>query len=476
MGIGNDILTGLGKGFFEAGSDFVNALVKSPHKRKEAYDSDFMPSHKLLNAASDGFSLTGRENLSALDSHMSCCVWGSPGQGKSTCVAAPSIINLMKHGHSVAIFDPNNELLPLVLGFSYKTGHHLKVIHYAKPDISDGYNPILRANDSSSIQKVASMLVRTSLGEGSKDPFWNAQSVLLLTLLIKVVKTYDKSLQHLTNVKLLLDHVVTGNMLDTIIAKTMDQEICQEWKQFLSLDKKMLISISSTCRAALSIFTDPAVQKITAFDTIDFESFRVEPTLLAIQNPTGDTHYYQNLSALFFEQFFSSIMAELPKREQKRSIFFVLDESGNLPLESLQVAASTLRKFSSGLLLLAQDYSQYVHLHGAHKASAIKSCCFAHVYFPSQPLSTCIDLEKTLGKYEFKDENNTTKVRPLLSADEIRCLEKGTALILTGNNPPIHARMYPYYSSSNRNNYNLPYQDIPSKLPFTAVPLIPLPK
>lgn len=79
------------------------------------------------------------------------------------------------------------------------------------------------------------------------------------------------------------------------------------------------------------------------------------------------------------------------------------------------------------------------------KQKNISANCYAKVYIPGQPIETCKTLEITLGKLEYKDEKEIRLTRQLMIADEIRMADK--AIVLIGNKPPIHVKLYPYYSS-----------------------------
>lgn len=471
-----DIITGLFKGILTLLWDVLMVIFNRQPKRKEVLDADFIQAKKILSAFNRGFSLNGTLHATTKDSYMSAMVLASSGGGKTVTVCIPTLYNLSKHGHSVIINDPSGELYRASAGIFSKRGYSIKVLHYSNPDISDGYNPMFRATDASGLQKVASLLVRNALGENSKDPFWSTQSVLLISLLMRILKKQNPWYQNLANVKLLLDTMaVNSEAMAVIVAKCADREILSEYKQFVVMDKKLLVSIVSTCRAALAIFSDPSVQKLTAFDSIDFDGFRSEKTVLFIQNKTGEIKYYSTLSAIFFEQCFTHIMERFPEKNE-RSIFFVIDEASSLYLPSLQIALSNLRKFRAGIMTIAQDYNQYVHLYGSYEAEAIRSNSFSKIFFPGQSIPVCRDLEVTLGQFQYQDEQGNIKTRSLMSADEIRAMEPNTALIVCGSHRAIHTKMYPYYKNFKyRRLASLPMPELTSKLPFEELPLIPLP-
>ena len=82
-------------------------------------------------------------------------------------------------------------------GYLKQKGYDIKVLNFAKPEISTCYNPLERANTLSDIQKVSSLLIENAMGGKTKDPFWNTQAVALLSMLINILKKQDKSFQNL---------------------------------------------------------------------------------------------------------------------------------------------------------------------------------------------------------------------------------------------------------------------------------------
>lgn len=470
------IIESLFKLIFELLSEIFKVIFNIGPKRKQNLDADFLPVNKLLSRYNKGFCLNGSKNLTVKQSHMSAMILGGSGSGKTVTVAIPTILNLAKHGHSICINDPSSELFKAVVGYLILLGYKIKIINFSNPTFSDGYNPMFRAKNTSEIQKVASLLVRNALGENNKDPFWQTQTILLISLIMRVLQKKNPWYQNLANVKRILDNMtVKPESMDILVAECNDQFILSEYKQFLVMDKKLLTSIISTARAALSIFTDPSVQTVTAFDTIDFDIFRKEKTALFIMNKTGDIKYYSTLTSVFFEQFYSYIMDRLPDKLDK-NIFFIIDESSSLYLPSMQIALSNLRKFKAGIMNIAQDFNQFIHLYGSYEAEAIKTNSYAKVYFPGQPLNTAQELEKLLGTFEFEDEKGIRRTRPLMFSDEIRAMESNTSLIVAGSHRAVFTRMKPYFKSfkyKRQTNYPIPKRE--SQIPFEELPLIPFP-
>ena len=453
--------------------EFFAMIISGIPKKNKGYKAEFASASVLLSSRQKGFCLTGRRNLSVKDSYQNALVIGGTGTGKSTIVLIPSLYTM---GSSFIVHDPSGELYAKSGGYLKQHDYEVKLLNFANPTLSGGYNPLVRAQNSSDIQKVASMLIETSMGGKSKDPFWNTQGVALLTILITILKKQETQFQNLYNVRHLLNQLGSNaEAVDALFSKDADEVLFSEYKSFISYDDKVVNGVIATCKAALQIFSDESVAKVTSFDTLNFQQFRDTPTVLFIQNSVADQKYYSVLTSLFFEQFFSFLLGRFPNKNEQ-DIFLLIDEASSLNLPTLPLAVANVRKHRAGCMLLFQDYGQLVHHYGKFNADAIKSNCFAKMYFTGQSLETTKELEQTLGKYEYEEENEKKVVRSLMTSDEIRMMKSNRALLICGNNPPIMARLKPYYKRSEYRKYSELQPPVSTgEINLDTIPVLPMP-
>jgi len=440
--------------------------------KKKEYKAEFATQGILLSRYNEGFCLTGRRNLTSKDSYQNALIVGGTGTGKSSVVLIPSLYTMCG---SKVIHDPSGELFLKSAGYLKQKGYEIKVLNFANPNNSSGYNPLIRAQSSSDIQKVASMLVENGLGGKTKDPFWNTQATSLLTMLITILKKQEPEFQNLFNVRQLLNRL-GGNpeSIDALFSKYADDILFAEYKSFVSYDDKVVSGVIATCKAALQIFNDDSVARVTSFDNLNFLEFRNRPTALFIQNSVADQKYYSVLTSIFFEQFFSFVMSRFPN-DNEQDIFFLIDEASSLNLPTLPLAVANVRKHRAGIMLLLQDFNQLTHHYGKYEADGIRANCFAKLYFTGQSLETSTELERTLGKFEFKDKEGHKVVRSLLTSDEIRMLDLNRALLVCGHHPPIMGRLKPYYKRPNFREYSsIPAPEIENQALSDSIPVLPL--
>ncbi len=467
--ISENVLSLLEKGLKHT-VDFLDTVITQLPQKRSEYSAEFTSQGTLLSPKLKGFCLTGKRSLSIAHSYQNALIIGGTGTGKSSVVLIPSIFTMEG---SFIIHDPSGELYLKSSGYLKQRGVRPKILNFAKPEVSTGYNPIVRANTSSEIQKIASLLIASALGKG-KDPFWNIQGTSLLAMLITILKKQEKEYQTLYNVRMLLNGLGSNpEVVDKLFSKYADDVLFAEYKSFLAYDDKIVNGVIATCKAALQLFSDEAIAHVTSYDDLDFQEFRDHPTALFIQNSVADQKYYSVLTSLFFEQFFAFLLSRFPKSTE-RDIFLLIDEASSLNLPTLPLAVANVRKHRSGIMLLVQDFSQLIHNYGKYDADAIKSNCFAKMYFTGQSHETSKELEQTLGLCQFEDENGKRVIRPLMTNDEIRTMHKDNALLISGHHKPIMAQLKPFYKSRQYLEYSqLPppvvkkevcYQDIPSIL------------
>jgi type IV secretion system protein VirD4 len=458
---------------FENLFEFLSGLISGIPEKNKKYNAGFAPESSLLSRWNKGFCLTGTKSLSIKSSFQNCLIVGYTGSGKSSIVIFNSLFRMTSA--SFIIHDPSGEIMKGSSGYLAQQGFDIKVLNFTKPENSSNYNPITRANSSSEIQKISSMLIQGSLGGGKADPFWNNSAISLLSMLISILKTQEPEYQNLYNVRHLLNRLASNpKSVDMLFSEYANPVLYSEYTAIIASDEKVLNGVISTCKASLSLFNDDAIAKVTSTDNIDFSDFRKRPTALYIQNSVADQKYYSVLTSLFFEQYFAYALSRFPSAGEM-PLFSLIDEASSIKLPILSMAVANGRKHSSGIMLLIQDYNQLVHQYGKHEADGIKANCFAKLYFTGSSTDTANELEKVLGKYQYEDEQKRTVVRPLLTSDEIRTLKTNRAISIAGHHAPILARLKPYYKQIRYRNYSLiPPPEIKSFAPVGEVPILPL--
>jgi len=245
--------------------------------------------------------------------------------------------------------------------------------------------------------------------------------------------------------------------LDSLMEKVKDKSILHEYKSFQSFDEKLRVGIIATALSALQIFSDDQVAKVTAYDSLSLDIFRIHKTALFITNPVADQGYLAPLTSIFFEQLFGKLL-KMP-RPDHLDIFCLIDEAGilQIPGPTLVNTLTNIRKYRAGIALGIQDIGQLARF-GRGLQQTILTNCYTQVYFTGQGLDTARNLEETLGKIEYQDEDGRKLIRPLMTLDQIRTMPRNHVLVMAGHHAPILTKVTPFYKYKPFNVY--------SKLPF----------
>lgn len=459
--------------------DIIDRFGDDPEKLR-GHLAAFGDESDIISSDNTGFSVNGKKNLSNKLSHSNMLVVAPTGSGKSATVIFPTCYTVK--GASLIIND-TGECWEKLGGFFESEGYEVKVLDLNNCMVSCGYNPLNpdRIKNASGRYKVASMLVDSSLGTQSKDPYWSLSAGNLAGLTFNILATQAKEFQTLYNARMLLNAIAANpEGVKKLFADHASDEDYAEFESFMALDERQQGSIISTAKAALQLMTDDHIAKITSFDTLDLASFRTKPTVLFVRTSIGNARYHNPLVSLFFQQIITELLERFPK-DNERDIYLLLEEAPTLRIPVLPLAMANCRKAKFGILLVCQSEQQLVTNFGHSDAESIMANAVTKLYMPGMPIETAQKLEHILGKTEIvvEDENDENKKRKetvsLMTADTIRSLPPNKAILLSGSNRAAIVKLYPYYKNPRFRRYSeMPPPKQTCQLPFFTIPTLPL--
>jgi type IV secretion system protein VirD4 len=444
---------------------FDFALSAVPTKRKHGYDADFTKPEKVLQKNGGGFMIS-TWSTSMKESHEHLVCFGGSGSFKSSAVAYPTCLNA--DNVSLVIHDPKRELIRTAGAFQ-KKGYTIQVIDYNNPQASEGFNGLAKSNSTSDLFRISHILHRNAL-EHSSDDFWIKSSENLVSLFERYLVEYGKDKRYATipNVLEMVNRFAYApESIDTLMAGTSSQMI-NEYKAIVALPPNTLLGIIASAKAALQIYSSPNIQQLTSFDSVDFERFRKEKTVLFLCSSAGDASLYRGISACFFEMLWNYLLRAEPQKNDL-SLFLIIEECASMHLSSLSSAISLLRAFRCSIALFLQDYNQLEHEYGRYEAANIVSNCATKIFMPgAKSLETCKMLETMLGKYTYTEDGKTS-VRELLTSQEIRQLKE--ILVLSKNRSPLLLPVRPYFEQP---RFRKMMQNPPYVVPDKSLGQVPL--
>lgn len=409
----------------------------------------------IASCFNKGFVVGKYVRMTRKKSFENILIAGPTGSGKTSHLLIKNIVSLKNC--SMIINDPSRELFDKTSGYLQQY-FNIQTLNFSDNNISSGYNPMARIKHPSDINKLSDLLVRSTLS-GSSDPFWNLQSKNLLTILIKTTLHQAKEYRNFANVRHLANILASDeSYIESLIGITKDEQLLLDYKAFSTMPEKTRLNVVASVRAALEMFSDPEIAKVTAYDSIDFDALRKKETVLFIHNSIANMKYLNTLIGIFFEQLYGSLLSSLPDQHTK-DLFIILEEASSLYVSSLPIALANTRKYRVGNIICVQSPGQLQSLYPGDAAN-IAAQCLTKIYLPGH---TSIDMMQELVLLS----GNMVSIR------DIRELPTGRSLILSSNLPLIVGKTAPYFDSlfyAYRSAY--PPAHCMRSIPHTAVPLI----
>ena len=437
--------------FFSLLGDSFNALTDA-FEKKQGFNAGFGSETDIASRFNKGFLVSKHRKLPRLKSFENVLLSGPTGSGKSTRILIPNLFSLKNC--SMVVNDPSKELFMLASGFLSQSRPFIKTVNFSDSFISAGFNPLSRIRKPNDVNKVAHLLVASSLDKGgNSDPFWSLQSKTLIQIFIRLVLYQPEEYRNLANVlNILKFFAAQPKKVDIWIAKTKDDKLILDYKALISTPEKTLQNIVASAKAALQLFDDPEIARTTAYDSIDFDQLRQTPTIIFLHNSIADQKYVSILNSIFFEQLYGHILQGLPDKKEL-DLFIILEEASSLYVPLLPLALANCRKHRVGNFICVQSPGQLKTMY-KDEADNIASNCVTKIYLPGiTSMEVLRDLESLSGKCIYVDDKKQERVKQLLTVDEIRLLPENRTLILSGNHPFIKGRTSPYYKSFKYKTY-----------------------
>ena len=435
-------------------------LLVAAMQKKQTGNEHFDSIDSISSVFNKGFSLVG--GLKAITreySYRNALICAPSGAGKTTTVVFASLNSLMRGNNSLVILDVSGEIYKQ---FSQYLSQKAKIYKFdPTDDNSDGYSLIESyGNSISSIQKLASILIKNSGIGGSGDPYWASSAEKIIVVMIQLLWYEEPQCRTMLNLVRMME-VFAGEpkKIDMRVIKTKNEDLISMYKALIATPDKTLQSSLSTALVALKIFRNPQVARVTAKSTFDFKTFRKEKSILFINVPVMDAQFMAPVTATLFEQLFTVILERIPEKSEM-SVFAVLDEMATLKFQNLGMVYANIRKYNGGIMGIVQDLEMLRMAWSPAEVQAIISNSYSKVFLPGQAHGTCKLLEDMLGRVEGK---------PLMTAAEIRTIKE--ALIFVGNHKPMRELLIPFYEhwqlksraaeGSNQQERKIPFDNPP---------------
>ena len=450
---------------------------------------------------------------------------GTTGSGKTTTFISPTIQILAntKSKPSMLISDPKGELYALHAKSLLKRGYDVKILDLRNPYCSIRWNPLEKPFEM--YQEMLSLDNKVSVNEEEgyyifENKIYYDKDELNAVIQVKKQELFDEVYEDLNDICSVLCPVKNKsepiwesgaknfilaitlamledsenpnnemtkekfNFFNIMKIATNTQNDCEDLMEYfkhrspisksVSLSKQVLDasdktrgSYLSTIFDKLSMFSDMSICSLTSANEIDFAEISTKPTALFLQIP-DEKETRHTLAAMVILQAYKALVAKAntyPDLSLQRSVYFLLDEFGNLPqVHKLEQMITVGRSRKIWLALVVQSYAQLAKVYDEKSADIIKSNCNIQIFIGTTDQKTIEEFSKKCGNYSiiqknvsFSSSNDgvgssvSVKERPLIYPTELAQLNNnqnmGNAIVSIFGYAPIRSKFVPSFKS-----------------------------
>lgn len=458
------------------------AAIFGREKRSGARFQKESETSRWLKGGNKGLILdgAGHKRLTEEVSFQHVAIISPTGAGKTTRYIAPNLLTL--DDCSIIVTDPSGELYTKTSGAMASRGFAVEVLNLADPTRSLGYNPLVKIESHSDIDKLAHILMRSAnpvVKPG--DEIWYSEPQNLMAILIRCLRnTGEPEWMNLHNLLFLLQNFgKNGRDLIKFIARyAPDDGTVQQFKGFVSGNDKMLSSFLTMGRNALRALNNPDIASLLARDELDFQRLRKRKTALYLVVPETEAEVYGFILNLFYTQFFAA-QKSLEFASDGLPIHVLYDEFGHSMIPGFDTVATTIRKYRVSLSIILQDFGQLRERYGDHAAKTILSGGMrTKLFYPGLDVDTSRMVEEMLGRVQYESKqgrNKSVREENLLNADRIRRLDMNQAICVTASQEPVLLRTEACYESRHMQQLmNIPPFPLPARLPTSELHYVSL--
>lgn len=434
-----------------------------------------------------------KDELTALvdSDDIHCLMIAASGAGKTAFFLYPNLEYACASGMSFLALDTKGDLARNYgsIAKKYYGYKHISVIDLRNPTRSDGNNLLTLINRYMDIarkqpdnlsarakaEKYAKILAKSIVSpEGNSDHGQNAffydaaegllsSTILLLAEFLPPDEEHLEERRHIVSVFKLVQDLLEpargarGRSRFQLLMDKLPSEHKARWLADAALNssEQAMASVMSTVLSRLNSFLDSELEQILCFDSaIDAEMFAAEKSAIFLILPEEDQTknfmaglMIQNLSRELFA------VADENGGKLKNRVILFCDELGTMPPFDILPLFSAGRSRRLTMVPIIQSVDQLVKNYGKEGASILMDNCQDVICGGFAPNSEAADaFSKALGSRTVlsgsvsrgkNDPSQSLQMmeRPLLTADELKSIPKGSFIVQKTGCHPMRTRL-----------------------------------
>ncbi|NLO89484.1 MAG: type IV secretory system conjugative DNA transfer family protein [Clostridia bacterium] len=367
-------------------------------------------------------------------------VIGPTGCGKTSSFFIPNLLTLPE-GVSAVVTDPKGELEQI-------TGDRLrergwKVVALAPGRKNSGvYNPLANCKDETEVSELASITLKNGYSEGGQTDQWVSFAQPLWESMLLLERELAKKENRVPSMVKAYKYIST---MDEDKRKELAmQGSVKVMETYLAYGQSLQSpetagSIRTVAVSSLKLFTRDDIAGVVQDEGFSPSDLRKEPTVFFIQIPEHKSQLMKPFSATLYWQIMEHLVMEpgLP-------VFFFLDEFPNIgKIPGFAQMAATLRSRKISLNVCMQGIEQLAREYSPEEQTDIINNLKTKIFYSGLTGESNEFFQKIAGRASYEEESTN-----LLSADELRRLEKDRIIVLAHNLPPVILKAIPYFKQN----------------------------
>lgn len=404
-------------------------------------DNKICNKSELKTLSGEGIKLSKNIQLSVKQSNEHILMIAPSGSGKSRRFMMPNVNNLQNC--SIICTDPSGEIA--------RTCHPNKKKYILNPFSNNtiGYDPLFNCRSEFEVRKIANVILTNGMNANSSKESKSSNQSDWVGMATPLLISYMLMNYHTKKYNFggLVKRICTMPILPikdkeimSIYQEIMESKVESAIIEIHSFMQVMgaiqtLSSIRTVMNTCLQMFLDRNLQKLFTRTNIDISKIRQEESIIYIQIPEHHADYYSPLTATFLTQLFDYLL-----ENDGLQTYFLLDEfcnNGTIP--SIGKLLSTARKHNISIIAAIQSLNQLYTLYGELQAKELNEL-FKTLLVCAGLRDSAEYISNLLGTMKYR-EKEMTQTKPLMTADEIRRMNKNDMLIICNNKRPVIDRM-----------------------------------
>ena len=431
-----------------------------------------------------GCKTQGNETVALVDTgDVHCMMIGAAGVGKTAFWLYLNLEYALASGMSILTSDTKGDLMRNYGTIASKYyGYNVSVIDLRNPMRSHGNNLLHLVNKymdkyketgelqyKAKAEKYAKIISKTIILSGMESGnfgqnsyFYDAAEGLLTASILLVAEFCNPEERHIVSVfKIIQELLAPGrdkrNQFQQLMEMLPDDHKAKWFAgAALNTSEQSMASVMSTTLSRLNAFLDSELETIMCSETeIDAEKLCNEKSIIFVIMPEEDSSKYFMVS-LIIQQLYREILAVADENggKLKNRVVFYCDEFGTLPpIQSAEMMFSASRSRRVSIVPIIQSFAQLEKNYGEEGAEIIIDNTQLTVFGGFAPNSESAErLSESMGVKtvmsgsisQSKDSPSRSLdmiQRPLMTADELKSLPKGTFIVTKTGFYPIKVKL-----------------------------------